>query len=81
MSLCSIIKTIAPIMLCSPKHPFRSTRRITYSMREEHVLVGSKFELFGRVPLVAIMEMGGKALRSSKKIHIRGDKTSGDIII
>ncbi len=67
--------------LCSTKHPGRSARRITYRMGEEHVLVGPKLELFGRVRLVAIMEMSGKTLRSGEQVHVRGDKTRGDVII
>ncbi len=58
------------IKLCSPKHPGRSTRRKTYRLGVEHALFGPKLELFGRVPSVAIMEMGGKTLRSGEKIHI-----------
>lgn len=61
------------IKLRNPKQPGRSARRITYRMGEEHVLIGPKLELFGRVRLVAIMEMSGKALRGGEKIHVRGD--------
>ena len=54
------------ITFYKPKHPGRSTRRITYRMGEEHALFGPKLEFFGRVPLVAIVEMSGKALRSGE---------------
>ena len=52
--------------LCSTMHPDRSTRRITYRLGEEDVLVGPKLELFGRVCFIAIVEMSGKALRSGE---------------
>ena len=69
------------ITLCNPKHPGRLTRRITYCMGKENVLVGPELELFGRVTFVAIVEMSGQALRGGEKIHVRGDKTRGDVII
>ena len=69
------------IRLRNPKQPGCLARRITYCMGEKHALVGPKPELFGRIPLVAIMEMCGKALRSGEKIHIRGYKARGDVII
>ena len=69
VSLLDILVSLA-ITLCNPKHPGRSTCRITYRMGEEHALVWPELELFGRVPLIAIVEMGGKALRSGEKIHI-----------
>ena len=78
--LFDIIASLA-ITFRNPKHPGRSTRRIVYRLGEEHVLFWPKLELFGRVPLVAIVDMSGKALRGSEKIHVRGDKTCGDVII
>ncbi len=75
------ILVIPEITLHNPKYPGRLARRITYRLGEEHVLVRSELELFGRVTFVAIMEMSGKALRGGEKIHVRSDKTRGDIII
>jgi hypothetical protein len=69
------------ITLCNPEHPGHLTCRITYRMGKENVLVFSELELFGRVTSVTIVEMSGKALRGGEKIHVRGDKTRGDVII
>ena len=80
VSLLDILVSLA-ITLCNPKHPGRSTRRITYRMGEEHALFGPELKLFGRVPFIAIVEVSGKALRGGEKIYVRGDKTRGDVII
>lgn len=69
------------ITLSSPKHPSRSTGRITYRLSVKHVLFGPKLELFGRVALVAVVEVSGKALRGGIQIDVLSDQTRGNIII
>ena len=75
------IPVFPAIYLHNQKHPGRSTRRIAYRMSEENVLVFPQLKLFGRVIFLAIVKMSGQALRSGEKIHVRGDKTRGDVII
>jgi len=61
VSLFDILVFLA-ITFYKPKHPAHLTRRIAYRMGEEDILVGPELEFFGRIPFVAIVEMGGKAL-------------------
>ena len=61
VSLFDILVFLA-ITFYKPKHPIRLICRVAYRLGEKYTLLGPELEFFGRVPLVAIMEMSGKSL-------------------